>query len=491
MRSGVLVAVLALACATGTARGAETDALTRVELPPSAVALAAPDVLFATDLFGVRVYSVRADGPARGRFSADAEGGITLQDLAASPRRAALSLAERDGREFRSSRLVAGPARGPLAFQAGSASGRPSGERVYGVAVAGDTVVSVESAPGARPGRDDRPARVVVRDLARPGAPVDLVPASNDWLGQHVAAAGPFVAYSIVARAAETVVVVDRASGAEVNRIAFGRRLDGFDVQADGTLAVALPKSRSTDAIAVARPGAGAAREVAVGSRPTAVRIAADQIAFARGARDGLATEVALAPAAGGAPSPASFPLLALRGFDWDGERVAFAGLDCVYTGAAGASATPPRGPCPRAHGRVDAPGRAGLGARRRSLPFIVTCPDATPAGCQGRLVVSYLREPRGRATTLASARVRVPLGATRTVRVRVSAEALRRVRGRTSSRLGVMLLLRDDQGLIARTGDGFVLTTPARGPVPAPPQPAPRRERRDRFLPDCEFCIG
>ncbi len=452
------LAALAALAAAAPAHAAEPVALA-VPAPSSGVAvvIAGDEVLFAerprVDV--VRVRAVRPGSRATTRLERSPRDPEAPLSLAASPARAAVVLA---------GDLFGGPLAGPFA---------PLSTAATGAAVTGDDLITTE-----------RPGRVVVRDLSGRSPGSVLVPGAEGELLGRVRAAGAFVAYATRTEERDTVIVVDRRTGAETLRIALPRTLDDFDVQADGKLAVAVPRTRDATAVGWAAAGRPGVRDVAVAARQTPVRIAGDRIAFVRPA-GGEGTEAAMTDLEGFA-GPASFPAAAIGSLDFDGDRLAFATASCVYVArAAGLTvrAAPPAGPCARAWADLTAPRSAALSARNRTLRYAVACSMAPAGGCRGTLRLTFSRRGGGTATLL-RARVAVPRGARETVAVRLGLQALEALRTRSGDRLEAHLQLEESR----RTARAATrLTGPVRAPG-QPPRPAPRP------LPggdDDEFDIG
>ncbi|CAA9505786.1 MAG: hypothetical protein AVDCRST_MAG30-2188 [uncultured Solirubrobacteraceae bacterium] len=474
------LALLLLLLTAASARAAEPVALAEPNLGVGPVAIAGDEIVFADAGEGIRV---RAAAPGREPVvrleQEDPEFAVPFA-LAASPTRLAFGFSHRprgagDGTVTAVSRLLAGPAAGRLGFVAGSPDGRRSGEQVYGAALAGDVLVSVESV------RDEGPARVLARDLAAGTPPAELVPpVPGTELLTDVRAAGRYVAYGIRRGGVDAVVELDRVARREAYRIELPRELEDFDLQADGKLAVAVPRTRDSSAIGWAAPGRAGVRDVAFSARRSPVRIAGDRIAYVRPA-GAVSSELALSDLEGFA-RPVSFPLDEIEALAFDGRRLAFRTPSCVYAADLPGLAVrliPPAGPCPRASATLTAPRRATLGGGRRVLRYEIGCPMATGAGCEGRLAVSYQRRG-GRRAALAAARFTVRRGTVRTVSVPVDADAMNALAARASNRLVTLLTM---PGQILQT------TTRVSAPTrPAPPRrPAPEPKEGDGG----EFVIG
>jgi len=290
----------------------------------------------------------------------------------------------------------------------------------------------------------------------------------------EVRAAGDFAAYGLRRDGVDTIVVLDLAAGREAYRIELPRAAEDFDVQADGTLAVAVPRTRTATAIGVAGPGRAGVRDLALAARRTDVRIEGDHVAYVRPAgNEGV--ELALADLEGFA-RPITFPLAGVKGLDFDGRRFAVLTPSCVYGGdlsGLAVRAVPPEGPCPRAQATYRIPRRAAFSARRRSVRIRVACPMAAAEGCRGRLLAGYTpRGGRGRQV-LAGERFAVPRGAARTVELRLTRRGVRALRGRASDRLHLaMSLAGGEQRLRASVRILAPTRGPRRPPAPAPPPP-------------------
>jgi hypothetical protein len=468
----LLTAVLVLALAPAARAGAPVAVAYRPDLAQSP-ALAGDRVLWidgivALDVFGAPVTGGRAEK----LLAAGADWPRPLA-LAASPTRAALAFQEDSppnatGRQtYVYSRLLAGPSAGPLAFRGGSPDDAPSGDRVHGADVAGDVLVAVRSAPGARSGVDDRPARITVQDLSASTAETDLVAPSSATLGAHVSAAGNFVAYTVLAAAgAATLVVADRTTGAAVTRLAFARAPDTFDVQADGTVAVAERLGPDEQKIGWVRAGETGLHTLVARTRRLGLSLAGDRVAYARATSAGAAEIVV--QALDGPFVPASFPIATPTGFDFDGTRVAFASSECVYTALADgvpAGGATPAGPCPRAKTLVrPAAPSVALTRRKRAVRVRLACPMAGEDGCRGRVVLTYTKRD-GRPARLVKRGFRLPRGTERKVRLRVVKRLVRALRERSGNRLGIAVRTVDEAGRVALAGDSVRLTRPKRRP--------------------------
>ena len=433
--------------------------------------LAGDRVLWIDGIVALDVFGAPAAGGRAGKLiSAGADWPRPLS-LAASPTRAALAFQEDsapDGagrQEYVYSRLLAGPSAGPLAFRGGSPDDASSGDRVHGADIAGDVLVAVRSAPGAASGVSDRPARITVQDLAADGPETDLVAPSNATLGARVSAAGAFVAYTVLgAQGAATLIVADRTTGAEVTRLPFAQAPDTFDVQADGTVAVAESLAATRQRVGWARPGDTALRPLVASTLRFGLVLAGDRVAYARATSAG-AVEIVV-QALDGPFVPASFPIATPTGYDFDGTRVAFASSECVYTAIADgvpAGGATPAGPCPRAKAlaRPVRPAVA-LTPRRRAVPVRLSCPMAGEAGCRGRVVLTYTRRD-GRPARLVKRGFTLARGTERKLRLRVSKPQLRALRGRGGNRLGLAVRTADEAGRVALAGDDVRLTRPKR----------------------------
>ena len=459
------LALLLLLLTAASARAAEPVALAEPNLGVGPVAIAGEEVLFTDAGEGVRVRAVAPGREPVVRLEQEDPELVVPFALAASPTRLAFGFAR-----SKSSRLLAGPAGWRLTSVAGGADGQ-----VYGAALAGDVLVSVESEAGARA------ARGLARHLAAGTPPAELVPpVPGTELLTDVRAAGRYVAYGIRRGGVDAVVELDRVARREAYRIELPRELEDFDLQADGKLAVAVPRTRDSSAIGWAAPGRAGVRDVAFSARRSPVRIAGDRIAYVRPA-GAVSSELALSDLEGFA-RPVSFPLDEIEALAFDGRRLAFRTPSCVYAADLPGLAVrliPPAGPCPRASATLTAPRRATLGGGRRVLRYEIGCPMATGAGCEGRLAVSYQRRG-GRRAALAAARFTVRRGTVRTVSVPVDADAMNALAARASNRLVTLLTM---PGQILQT------TTRVSAPTrPAPPRrPAPEPKEGDGG----EFVIG
>ena len=465
------LAFLLLLLSAASARAAEPVALAEPNLGSGPIAIAGNEVLFTDAGDGVRI---RAAAPNRDpvvRYGQDDPEFVVPFALAASPTRLAFGFAR-----SKTSRVLAGPAGGRLSAVAGGPDGQ-----VYGAALAGDILVSVESVRGARS------ASVVARDLAAGSPPAELVPAAaGTELLADVRAAGRYVAYGVRRGGIDTLVVLDRVAGREAYRIGLPRELEDFDLQADGKLAVAVPRTRDTSAIGWAAPGRPGVRDVAFSARRSPVRIAVDRIAYVRPA-GAVSSEIALADLEGFA-RPVSFPLDEIEALAFDGRRLAFRTPSCVYAADLPGLAVrliPPTGPCSRARATLSAPRRATLGGARRVLRYEVGCPMATGAGCKGDLAVSYRRRG-GRRAVLATAPFTVRRGTARTVTVPVSAPAMNALAARASDRLVTLLSVPGGEGRPQILQTTTRVTAPTR---PTAPRPAPAPEQDDDE--GGEFLIG
>ena len=222
-----------------------------------------------------------------------------------------------------------------------------------------------------------------------------MVTTGNATLGPQVSAAGRFVAYTVAGgQGPVTLIVLDRVARVEVTRLALPGAPGAFDVQEDGTVAVAEAIGRSAERIGYARPGETALRPLVARGPRSGVVLAGDQVAHAR-ATAGGGVELALT-SLDGTTVPASFPMAIPSGFDFDGARVAFSTSNCVYTAPADgvpADAAPPAGPCPRATALVHRVGRTvALTRARRTVDVRLTCPMASGYGCRGRVDLRYTR---------------------------------------------------------------------------------------------------
>ena len=225
-------------------------------------------------------------------------------------------------------------------------------------------------------------------------------------------------------------MVLDRTTGAEVTRLAFARAPDTFDVQADGTVAVAerLGPDGAEDRLgARGRDRAAHARraDAALG-----LSLAGDRVAYARATSAGAAEIVV--QALDGPFVPASFPIATPTGFDFDGTRVAFASSECVYTALADgvpAGGATPAGPCPRAKTLVrPAAPSVALTRRKRAVRVRLACPMAGDDGCRGRVVLTYTRR-NGRPARLVRRAFRLARGTERKVTLRVAKRLVRALR--------------------------------------------------------------
>lgn len=425
------------------AHAAEPEALLRTAVAPAAVALAGEEVLVADELTTVRVRALRSGQPARTLFEREAGGLRGFVGLGASRAHAAFAL---DGA------ALAGPAGGPFARQ-------PAAARVHALDVAGSTLVTVESAPGAPEGP---PTRLVARDLGPLGGAREIV--SGRRLLPLVRAAGTSVAYAEEAGGRDVAVALDRATGTETSRVVLSGSLEALDVQDDGKLALATARTRTQTSISWTAPGRPGVREVARAARRSGVRIAADRIAYVRPA--GISRELAVTDLDGFA-APASFPVADVAAFDFDGERLAFATRGCVYSERVPGlvvRAAPPLGPCARSEPRLRAPRRAG-----RALSVLADCPMATAAGCP----VALTLVSGGRAA--GTRRVRVPRGGERAVRLPLQAARPGRA---------TIVLRPLDRPAAATLQSPITLTWPPRNPPRKRPPPEPDG-------PGGEFVIG
>ncbi len=476
----VCALLLAAVAMPAAARAAEPAGLARADGRAAAVAVAGDEVLVASSGDPVTVHALRPGAEPSLRFKIAVPGLALPGGLAASRAWAAVAFRERpstwDLGAPDAGRLAAGPLAGPLRLLATGS--------VSAAALTGDDLITIESVAGA-------PDRLLVRDLAAGGQPADVVPATQARLLPIVRAAGAYVAYGSRSQGVDTLAVVDRGSGAEVLRVAIPRAVEDFDVQEDGKLAVAVPRTKRMSAIGWATAGRRGLREVAAAARGSGVRIARDEIAFVRPVSD-TAAELAISDLDGFARS-ASFPAPAIRAFDFDGERLAFLTGWCAYGAEVDgltARPSPPAGPCDQAAATLAAPRRVALGPGRQTFEVRIGCPMAPADGCRGEVRTAW--RPRGSTPrTLAAASFSVPRGEHRTVRLRVPAAAVAALGARASDRLTTHLAVVDGRDVDAAT----TLTTPQRGrPAPPPPTSRPPSRPRPRSEPEGrggEFVIG
>ena len=470
MRTPLLVLLACLLLAPAARAGTPVAVSYRPDLAQSP-ALAGDRVLWidgivALDVFGAPV----AGGRAEKLLSAGADWPLPLS-LSATPTHAALAFQEdsppdaRGRQAYVYSRLLAGPSLGPLAFRGGSPDDRPSGDRIHSADLAGDRLVAVRSAPGARSGETDRPARITVADLATGGPEADLVAPSDATLGARVSAAGDYAAYTeLGAAGAATLVVRQLSTGAEVTRLAFARAPDTFDVQADGTVAVAERIGADAQKIGWVRAGETGLHTLVPSTRRLGLALAGDRVAYMRATSAG-AVELVV-QRLDGPFVPASFPIATPTGFAFDGERVAFATSECVYTAVADgvpAGGATPAGPCPRAKALVRPPaGRVALTRRKRAVRVRITCPMAGEDGCRGRVVLTYTKRD-GRAARLVKRDFRLARGSDRRLKLRLTKAQVRALRSRSGNRLGIAVRTADEAGRVALAGAAARIAKPKR----------------------------
>lgn len=335
--------------------------------------------------------------------------------LAASPTRIAFGAREVVSTEIRSSTAysvvrTATPG-GKFAVTAGDLGGRTL---VSAFDLSGDLLATVEE-PAS-----DGPAKAYVRDLAAGGAPRQVGPDGVI----DVEVAGGYVALGLPSAAG--VAVYDRATGAEVYRVADVEYEDeNFVLQEDGTVAVSVRNPQGANHLAwasIADPKVHVVAERVGGP----LQIAGNRILFARTRANGQA-ELALTDLAGAA-TPASFPVGEIDGADFDGSHVAFSTGRCVYAGDvpdAQAAAAPPLGTCPQVDVGVDAVGKPTTGQIR----VRVSCRQGPATGCTGSATLRNAAAKGRRPIKVGTRRFTVAPGASTELRFKVSARTLRSLR--------------------------------------------------------------
>ncbi len=368
--------------------------------------------------------------------------------LAATPTRALFSYSESvavdpDG-YLAFSKLLDGPLTGPLTTLAGDDDGK---SYVHSFDVSGEAVLIAQS------GSEYGSSQLQVREGN--GAPKLVGP--PDASGGQIA--GDYVAYGTAgASGSDTQVihVLNWRTGVELYRTtapftapyAYGF---GFDVQEDGTLAILQANPASTgakpvDDLAFASPAQLTPKVLATDVDPLTLRIRGGQILFARSTVNGSQQQLLLSDLAGSVRA-ASFPLDYLRGYDFDGTRVAYATPRCVYvdTVGAGTPTEPPSGDCARMATSTFTANKLKLA----TVQAKVTCTMAPASGCPA---TTRIRTAAPRPRTLATSSSTIATGATKVVTLKVSNRTLRSLRKqygrkRRSLIVNVRTTVTDDAG--------------------------------------------
>lgn len=411
------------------------------------------------------VYSVKSAQPGQAPRSLlllrdpepAASCGSISASVTASPSHLAVSTVERTSDSCKyvrteKPRIIAGPIDGPYTPIVTCPERSPQLKLVgnYPIVMSGSTL--------AYAGEDCVDGRVALRDLAKPGAPVERVVTEEAGLTTGVLLAERYLA--VVRGSPSTTFArpsnVDRVdvyaseTGAplyEASEATPGRRFDapyagpfGFDLSSDGTLLVAaaynanVPACNAITLSTYAASGTGPL-ELPVRGCDATVRIAGSRIAFVR--RGEREYELVLADPAGGNVRPIARSLVRMDLKDFDGTRVVWSESGCVGETLFTAPITEaPVRPEPLACGAgaalVDRALKAGRDGR---LDIPIRC----AIGCTGTL---WLRGPR-------SIRHDQFFSFTRrgVVSVDLSAKTKRRLEGRRTVRVRLKLRISNPGG--------------------------------------------
>jgi hypothetical protein len=391
----------------------------------------------------------------------------TWLGLDASPSRAALAVTS-DPRDPGTGRprvafALAGPPGGPFELVAGTDSPERPPPEWLRVAVADDVLITAEGPPD----------RVLVH---RPGAPPAQLTPPDGAEAAGMVAEGGFIAFP-VHRAKDDprspgIAVMDLATGAERYGVAMRGGL--FDLQADGKVAVLDAAGLAWASPAEPRPH----RIRLPGAvRPTELQLARDRMVIrvfgppVPTGGTGTTADRLLLVNLDGRVAPVTPRSASLRGFAYDGRRLAWSAGGCVMVSdLRGRVPTAiPRGPCPRAETVLEDLPPLRLSPRRNAFRAWLSCISAPRDECRGvvRLMLDDRRR-RDHGARIARTYYRLGAGRRGSVRLTVPARRLHRLGRATTVRIEART--RDPQGRISIAAVTTSLSTRAPGPGPSTP---------------------